>query len=60
MMEKMLFISLAQLHIQELAKSKKEKKINKRNVQESLIKSKFYINLQYFILKNSYLKKFYF
>jgi len=34
-------MTLAQLHAQELAKSKKEKKLNKRNVQESLTESKF-------------------
>lgn len=35
-------ITLAQLHAQELAKSKKGKKLNKRNVQESFTESKFY------------------
>lgn len=35
--------TLAQLHDQELAKSKNGKKLNKKNVQESLIKSKFFI-----------------
>jgi hypothetical protein len=39
---KNIAITLAQLHAQELAKSKKEKKSNKRNAQEGLIESKFY------------------
>jgi hypothetical protein len=36
--------TLAQLHAQKFAKSKKVKKFNKRNIQENLIRSKFYTN----------------
>ncbi|CAI2185998.1 10139_t:CDS:10, partial [Funneliformis geosporum] len=35
--QKNIAIALAQLHVQELAKSRKSKKLNKKNVQENLI-----------------------
>jgi hypothetical protein len=40
--------TLAQLHAQEFAKFKKDKKFNKRNVQENLTRSKFYINFIFY------------
>jgi hypothetical protein len=49
---KNIAMALAQLHVQELAKSRKSKKLNKKIVKENLIESKFFISLTFIFTYN--------
>ena len=55
---KSIAITLAQLHNQELDKVKKNKKLSKRNIQESPIESKFHTNIRNIFVMIAYLEFF--